>query len=61
MHEITPDAKVGAILERYPQVEEALIALAGVRRLRNPVLLKTVAWVAILRQTAQAGGVPSAI
>lgn len=56
--DITPDLKVGALLQHYPEVEEALIALSPeFRRLRNPVLRRTVARLATLRQVAQVGGV----
>ncbi len=56
--DITPDTKVGALLDAYPELEEKLIELApAFAKLRNPVLRKTVAKVATLRQAAQVGGV----
>jgi len=58
---ITPQSKLGEILERYPYLEEALIALSPeFRRLKNPVLRATVAKVATLSQIARIGGLPVA-
>lgn len=59
--DITPDARVGALLERWPQLEEVLIELSPrYRALQNPVLRRTVAKVATLRQVSKVGGVPLA-
>ncbi len=56
---ITPATKVADLLESWPELEEVLIALApAFRRLRNPVLRRTVARVASLEQAAGVGGVP---
>lgn len=56
--DITPDTKVGALLDAYPELEKKLIELApAFAKLRNPVLRKTIAKVATLRQAAQVGGV----
>ncbi len=56
--DITPDTKVGALLDAYPKLEEKLIELApAFGKLRNPILRKTVAKVATLRQAAQVGGI----
>jgi hypothetical protein len=56
--DITPETKVGALLECYPQLEDLLIELApAFAKLKNPVLRKTVAKVATLRQAAKVGGV----
>jgi hypothetical protein len=56
---ITPDSKVGELLERWPSLEDVLVELSPhFRALRNPVLRKTVAKVATLRQVAVVGGVP---
>ncbi len=53
---ITPDTKVGALLEAYPGLEDVLAGMVpAFSRLRNPVLRKTVAKVATLRQVAQVG------
>ncbi len=55
---ITPETKVGALLEAYPGIEEVLIGLApAFAKLRNPILRKTVAKVATLEQAARIGGV----
>ena len=57
-HAITPDAKVGPLLEEYPQLEGVLIAMSpAFGHLRNPVLRRTVAKVATLRQVAKIGNV----
>lgn len=56
---ITPETKVAALLEHFPELEEVLIGLAPpFKKLRNPVLRKSVAKVASLRQAAAVGRVP---
>jgi hypothetical protein len=56
--DITPETRVDALLKSYPDLEAVLIDLSPVfARLRNPVLRKTVAKVANLRQVAQIGNV----
>ena len=56
---ITPETKIGALLDHYPQLEEVLIEMApAFKKLRNPILRNTVAKVATLRQVAQIGNVP---
>jgi hypothetical protein len=56
---ITPATKVADLLESWPELEEVLVARApAFRRLRNPVLRRTVARVATLEQAAGVGGVP---
>jgi hypothetical protein len=55
---ITPDAKLGALLERWPVFEQVLIDMSPhFRALRNPVLRRTVARVATLRQVSSVSGV----
>lgn len=55
---ITPETKVGELLESYPSLEAKLIELSpAFRKLRNPVLRKTVARVTTLRHAAKVGGV----
>jgi len=55
---ITPQTKVGELLKAYPELEEVLVSIAPVfRKLRNPVLLRTVARVTSLAQAARVGGV----
>jgi hypothetical protein len=56
---ITPATKVAELLEAWPELEEVLVAQApAFKRLRNPVLRRTVARVATLEQAAGVGGVP---
>jgi len=55
---ITPKTKVLQLLEAYPQLEDTLIAIVpAFRKLKNPLLRKTVARVATLQQAAAVGGV----
>ncbi len=55
---ITPETKIGALLETYPELESVLINLApAFRKLKNPVLRRTVARVATLRSAAQMAGI----
>jgi len=55
---IAPSTKVADLLESWPELEEVLIAQApAFRRLKNPVLRRTVARVATLEQAAGVGGV----
>lgn len=55
---ITPETKVGELLETYPQLEETLVGLApAFSKLKNPILRRTVARVATLAQAARVGGV----
>ncbi len=57
--QITPETKISALLDHYPQLEDVLIEMApAFKKLRNPILRKTVAKVATLRQVAQIGNVP---
>ncbi|MEG8947917.1 DUF1858 domain-containing protein [Rosettibacter firmus] len=52
--EITPNTIVGDLLNTYPQLEDKLIEIAPVfSKLKNPVLRKTIAKVATLKQAAQ--------
>lgn len=56
--DITPETKVGALLDSYPQLEDLLIKLAPpFAKLRNPILRKTVAKVTTLGQAAKVGNV----
>jgi hypothetical protein len=58
---ITPDSRVGDLLDRWPHLEAVLIELSPhFRALKNPVLRRTVAKVATLRQVSKVGGVPLA-
>lgn len=56
---INPDTKVGALLDKFPELQTVLIQIApAFEKLQNPILRKTVAKVASLRQIAQVGNVP---
>lgn len=55
---ITPETRVGELLEAYPFLEAKLVELSpAFRKLRNPVLKRTVARVTTLRHAAKVGGV----
>ena len=55
---ILPDSKVGELLEHYPQLEDVLISISpAYKALKNPVLRRTVAKVATLRQVSKVGNV----
>jgi hypothetical protein len=55
---ITPDSKLGDLLERWPQLEGVLLELSPhFEALRNPVLRRTVAKLATLRQVSAVSGV----
>lgn len=56
---ITPDTKIGPLLDRYPQLEAPLMQLSpAYAKLRNPLLRKTIAKIATLQQVAKIGEVP---
>jgi Domain of unknown function (DUF1858) len=56
---ITPQTRVGELLDAYPQLEEVLIRQApAFKALKNPILRRTVAKVATLEKAAQVGGIP---
>ncbi len=55
---ILATTKVAALLDHYPELEEILIAMAPpFKKLRNPILRRSVAKVASLRQAAAVGRV----
>jgi len=55
---ITPETKIGVLLDNYPQLENVLLAMTpAFKKLRNPILRKTIAKIATLRQVAQIGEV----
>ncbi len=59
--DITPKTKISDILKAYPQLKEKIISLAPpFEKLRNPILLKTVAKVTSLSQAAKVGDIPVA-
>lgn len=54
--DITIQTKVGEILEYYPELEEVLLSMSpAFAKLKNPILRKTVAKVASLKQVAEIG------
>ena len=56
--DITPKTKVGKLLDVYPKLEETLIDIApAFKKLRNPILRKTITRVTSLRQAAKVGNV----
>ena len=56
---ITPKTKVGELLKAYPELEEKLIEIAPVfKKLKNPVLRRTIARVTSLQQAAAVGEIP---
>ena len=58
-YDITPETKVNELLKNYPQLEVQLIAMSpAFAKLRNPVLRRTIARLATLRQVAQIGKIP---
>jgi len=59
MVHITPESKIGDLLESYPELEKTLMSLSpAFKKLSNPILRRTVAKVATLRQVAQIGNIP---
>lgn len=57
--DITPDTRLAALLDAAPALEETLYGLSpAYKKLKNPVLRKTVGRVATLRQVARVGDVP---
>lgn len=55
--EITAETKVARLLDSYPDLEPALLEMAPeFRKLKNPVLRKTIARVTSLRQAATVAG-----
>lgn len=55
---ITPQTKVGELLDAFPGIEESLIEwVPAFSKLRNPILRRTVAKVATLEQAARIGGI----
>jgi len=55
---ITPDTKISQLLECYPQLEKTLIDITPTfKKLKNPVLRKTVARITSVRQAAKIGNV----
>lgn len=56
--DITPQTRVGDLLDAFPGIEDSLIEwVPAFRKLKNPILRKTVAKVATLDQAARIGNV----
>lgn len=59
MTEIIPSMKIGKLLEEFPQLEDILIECSpAFKKLKNPVLRRTVANIVTLQQAASTGGLP---
>ncbi len=59
--QITPETKIGVLLEKFPQLEKTLIEVfPEFKKLRNPILRKTIARVTSLRHAAAVAKVPIA-
>jgi hypothetical protein len=57
--EINPSVTVHALLEAYPELEKVLIGIAPpFKKLKNPLLRRSVAKVATIKHIASVGGVP---
>ena len=57
--DITPSVTVNALLKEYPELEEVLIEMAPpFKKLKNPILRRTIAKVATIRHIAAVGGIP---
>jgi hypothetical protein len=55
---ITPKTKIYDLLEAYPELEDVLIRLAPeFKKLKNPLLRKTIARIASISQAATVGGI----
>ncbi len=56
---ITPKTKVSELLEAYPELERVLIDIAPTfKKLKNPMLRRTIARVTSLQQAASVGEIP---
>lgn len=59
--QITPETKISALLENFPQLEGVLMEMAPeFKKLKNPILGKTIARVTSLRQAAALVKIPLA-
>ena len=60
--EVDVNMKIYTLIKEYPQIEEYLIELSPrYKKLKNPILRRTVARVATLRQAAMIGGFSSSV
>ena len=52
--QISPETKIGSLLDRFPDLEKTLLEMAPeFKKLRNPILRKTIARVTSLRQESR--------
>jgi hypothetical protein len=59
--DITPSVKVHDLLEAYPELEDVLIGIAPpFKKLKNPILRRSVAKVATIKHISSVGNVPLA-
>ncbi len=57
--EISPSTKVYDLLNTYPELEETLIGIAPpFKKLRNPILRKSIAKIATLKNISSVGNIP---
>ena len=57
--DIVPTLTIHQLLESYPELEDVLIGIAPpFKKLKNPVLRRSVAKIATLKQASSVGGVP---
>ena len=57
--DITPTVTVHKLLEAYPELEDVLIGIAPpFKKLKNPILRRSVAKVATLRHASTVGSIP---
>lgn len=58
--DITADTRIARLLDDYPQLEQPLMDIAPeFKKLKNPVLRKTIARVTSLKQAAAIAGIPA--
>lgn len=56
---ISPKTKVGEMLDTYPELEEVLMNMSpDFKKLKNPILRKTIGKIASLQQVASIGKIP---
>lgn len=59
--QITPKTKIGPLLDKFPKLEKTLFEMAPeFKKLRNPILKKTIARVTSLRQASAIAKIPLA-
>ncbi len=57
--EITPSTTVYDLLEAYPKLEDVLIGMAApFKKLKNPLIRKSIAKIATIKNIASVGGIP---